>query len=117
MTTDSVVHGSETGLVNLYPVTEFFTRLFFGDSDGADRRMTENHRRDQLVIEVAIGLVIIKTIRQAPTGGNCDRRQRSPPGNIAECKNMRLIGALIDVGFDVSSGVDFDPGFLQIQGI
>ncbi len=59
-------------------------------------------------------LVVVQTIGQAAARGDRDRRQRRATGDIAERKNMRLAGALVEIRLDETLLVHFDAGMFQL---
>ena len=65
-------------------VAEALARLCLGQSDGADRRVGEDHRRDVVVVEVAAGLAAEQPVGAGAgpaaiaTGVSCTRPVTSP---------------------------------------
>ena len=50
-------------------------RLGLGQADGADRRMAEDHGRDQPVVEMPLRLAAEQPVGEPPARGDRDRRQ------------------------------------------
>src|SRR5690606_29516740 len=78
-----VVHGCEHTGVALHIIAETLTRFVLGQADRTDRRMTEDHRRNVRVIQLAILHAAEEPIRKATAGSNGHWRQLGTASDIA----------------------------------
>ena len=105
-----VVHADEIGHINLDVVAILLARLVLGQPDRADRRMAEDHRRDQLVLEVPPFHAAVQAIGQPATGSNGHGRQRISSRNVADRVDALDVGLLELVSGNETPLVLLDTG-------
>ena len=94
---DRIEHAGKPGLIDPQPITVFLARCRFSGTDGSNRRVTENDGWNQFVIEVTLSLTVIEPVGETSAGSNRNGGQGCTTGDIAKCKNIALVRALVQV--------------------
>jgi len=74
--------------------------LRFARPHGSDGRVREHNARNHVVLQPPFNLTAEQAIAQAPTGGDCHRRQGGAAGHITDCIDARDVGILEGIGND-----------------
>lgn len=108
--------GSKAVGVAFDPGPEAFPGLRFGEPDGTDRRVAENHGGNELVVEVAFGHPSEQAVGKPAARRDGDRRQLMPAaGYVADGMDVLEIGRLVTVDRHRVPGIELHPGGFQFQ--
>src|SRR5690606_34417401 len=111
---ERVVHWGETRFVDAHVVAELEPRLLFRHADSAYRRMRENDRRYEVILEMTIGHTAVEAIRKSPSCRDRYRCKRDPAGDIANGRDVFDVRALPVVHGHEPGGIVRDPGGIEI---
>ena len=112
---ERVIHRREIRHVDLHRIAVLRASFRFRGADGADRRMGENHRRYQVVIQMPRSLTPEQAIAQAPACGDGHGRQGRPAGHIADRVDTGRTGILKAIRDDETGVIERDAGRFQVE--